>query len=406
MKILILSQYFRPETGAPQNRLSDLARRLHQMEGIQVDIFTAMPNYPVMEIHEEYKGKFFVKEELWGVKIFRSWIYASKSKGVFKRLLNYFSFVFSSMFYGLFKLGKYDVIFIESPPLFLGISGYFLAKVKRAKIIFNVADLWPESAEKLGIVTNKYLLGVATKLEEFMYRKSVLITGQAQGIITDIETRFPNKNLHWLPNGVDSEKLKPDLVSSTFREENGFKPTDKLFIYAGIIGFAQGLEIILKAAKKVNHPDVKFVLVGSGPVKEELLTMKEEMQLSNVYFFDAVGKKEIPAILKACDVALVPLRKLPLFEGIIPSKVFENMAMKIPVLLGVDGEARDLFITKGQAGWFYEPENVDDMVDKINHILLHPEEASQKGENGRKYVKECFERGVIAEKFANKLKEL
>ncbi|HAW53054.1 MAG TPA: glycosyltransferase WbuB, partial [Flavobacteriales bacterium] len=201
MKILFLTQYFPPEVGAPQNRLYELAVRL-QKAGVSIDVFTAMPNYPSMEIHAGYKGKIYMKEEMAGMSVHRSYIYVSKKKAVPYRLLNYFSFVFSSILYGLLKLGKFDFIFCESPPLFLGISSLILCKAKGAKLIFNVSDLWPESAEKLGIINNRTLLNTATKLEEYLYRNSVLVTGQTQGIVKDISRRFPSKNCYWLPNGV------------------------------------------------------------------------------------------------------------------------------------------------------------------------------------------------------------
>ena len=189
MKLLILTQYFPPEVGAPQNRLYELAVRLQQ-KGADVTILTAMPNYPQMEIHQLYKGKCYTKEVVNELTVHRSWIYVSKSKDIFKRLLNYFSFVFSSLFIGLFKLKKQDILLVESPPLFLGITAYFLAKAKRAKLVFNVSDLWPESAEKLGLVNNKMFLKLATYLEEFCYKKASLITGQTQGICANISNRF------------------------------------------------------------------------------------------------------------------------------------------------------------------------------------------------------------------------
>jgi hypothetical protein len=134
-----------------------------------------MPNYPQMVVHEQYKGKFFVSEEMNGLKVFRSWIYASTSKGILKRLLKYYSFVFSSFWIGLFKLPKHDFLLVESPPLFLGKTAFALTRLRGSKMIFNVSDLWPESAEKLGIVTNKSFLKAATILEEFLYRKTLYI---------------------------------------------------------------------------------------------------------------------------------------------------------------------------------------------------------------------------------------
>ena len=195
MKILILTQYFPPEVGAPQNRLYELAIRLKQ-KGLDTTILTAMPNYPQMEIHESYKSKFYIKEEMNGLIVHRSWIFVSKSKWIFKRLLNYFSFVISSAWIGLIKLGKFDYIICESPPLFLGITAYILKKSKRAKLVFNVSDLWPESAEKLGLVTNKFFLSQATKLEEFMYRKSELVCGQTQPIRLEVLTFILPMHLH------------------------------------------------------------------------------------------------------------------------------------------------------------------------------------------------------------------
>ena len=182
MKFLILSQYYPPETGAPQNRLHSLALNLVK-NGCEVEVLTAMPNYPKMEIFDNYKGLSYFKEDIDGIKVHRSKIYVSKSKGVLKRLLNYFSFVFSSIRVSN-KLSKTDYVICESPPLFLGISALFISKKLKAKLIFNVSDLWPESAEKLDIVSNKFSLNLAYKLEEYLYKKSycnnsskILITG-------------------------------------------------------------------------------------------------------------------------------------------------------------------------------------------------------------------------------------
>lgn len=407
MKLLILTQYFPPEVGAPQNRLFELAVLL-QKEGVDITVLTAMPNYPSMEIHKEFVGKKYTFEEMGELKVHRSSIYVSKSKSIIKRLQNYFSFVWSSYWVGRKKLEKeYDYIFCESPPLFLGISAYLLCKNKNAKLIFNVSDLWPESAEKLGLVTNKFFLKVATILEEFLYKKSVLITGQTQGIVKNISGRFPNKKVYWLPNGVDLSLFNPDAINANWRKENGFSENDLLLLYAGIIGYAQGLDIILKAAEKTkSNAEVKYLLLGSGPEKERLMELKSNMNLENVFFLDLVPKSEMPNIVKAVDVALVPLKKLDLFLGAIPSKIFENLAMKKTLLLGVDGEARELFINKGKAGLYFEPENEKELVNKINQLNNNRNELILFGENGRNYVQEFFNRNKIAKEFTNELMSL
>jgi glycosyltransferase involved in cell wall biosynthesis len=404
MKLMILTQYFPPEVGAPQNRLYEMAIRL-QRQGVEVEVLTAMPNYPSMEIHKEYKGKWYVKEDMNGMRIHRAWIWVGKSKSIFPRLLNYFSFVFTSMWIGCFKLGKADYLLCESPPLFLGISALFLKRIKKAKLIFNVADLWPESAEKLGLITNKFLLRTTTRLEEYLYKSSALIVGQAMGIVKNIQGRFPTKTVYWLPNGVDLSFYNPDKINTQWREENGFSPTDFIILYAGIIGHAQALELVLKAAELTKmHSSIKWVLLGSGPEKEKLLGMQMEMQLDNVYFYPPVPKSRMPEVLKAIDASLVPLKKIDLFLGIIPSKVFEAMAMKKPLLLGVEGESKELFIEQGKAGLAFIPEDAPDLVKNALYLYDNGIEAERLGNNGRNYVEINFNRDIIAEKFYNFLR--
>ncbi|MFN5416167.1 MAG: glycosyltransferase family 4 protein [Flavobacteriia bacterium] len=405
MKILILTQYFPPEVGAPQNRLFELAVRLRK-KGAEVTILTAMPNYPSMEIHKEFKGKFYACEEKDNLKIHRSWIYVSKSKGIFKRLINYFSFVFTSFWVGLFKIKKTDYIICESPPLFLGITAYFLKIFKRSKLVFNVSDLWPESAEKLGLISNNFFLKSATILEEFLYRKSALISGQTQGICADITRRFPKKKVYWLPNGVDLEFYQVNEISRDWRIENNFHDSDILCLYAGIIGHAQGLEVILKAANLLReNTNLKFLLVGSGPEKEKLISLKAELKLENVYFFDAVSKKEMPQIVASSDISVIPLKKLDLFKGAIPSKIFENLAMKKPVLLGVEGEAKALFVEQGKCALAFEPENENKLATQLTKLLSEPKLMTELGENGLNYVRDNFSRDKIANEFWEFLQE-
>ena len=399
MKLLILTQYFPPEVGAPQNRLFELAVRLKKL-GVDVSVLTAMPNYPQMKIYAGYEGKNYIYEEIEGIPVHRASIFLPKSKSIIQRLLNYFSFVYSSAKVGNSKIGDIDVIMCESPPLFLGYSALYLKRKKNAKLVFNVSDLWPESAEKLGVVSNKWMLKLAYNLEAKLYSKSILVTGQTQGICENINERFPNIKTYWLPNGVDVSYYNPTTVSGNWRKDNGFLESDIIYLYAGIIGLAQGLEIILNAAEQLkSKSEIKFILLGSGPEKEKLVTLKSEKKLSNVYFFDAVSKLQMPNIVQASDVSIIPLRKLDLFLGAIPSKIFENLAMEKPVILAVDGEARELFVNQGKCALFSEPENSEDLVKNI--LLLANDKALRKelGEKGRIYVEQNFNRNTIAQNF-------
>lgn len=405
MRILFLTQYYPPEIGAPQNRLHELALRL-KANGLDVEVLTAYPNYPKMEVFEAYQNGKIKEESIDGIKVYRSWIYVSKSKGILSRLLNYFSFVFTAYFRGR-KLKSYDYLLVESPPLFLGYTAMALSKKLKAKLIFNVSDLWPESAEKLGIVTNKFLLNFAYRLEARCYRKAILITGQTQGIVDNIKGRFPEKDVYWLPNGVDLTFYNPATIEpGTFREKHGFTADQILFFYGGIIGHAQGLEVILKAAKLIDNPKAVFIIQGAGPLLDDLKQLLKKMQLSQVHFLPPVSKSEMPQVLKAVDVAVVPLKKLAIFEGAIPSKIFEAMSMEIPLLLGVDGEARRHFIEGANAGYFCEPEDENALASRVNELLDDPQKIKEMGKNGRLYVHEHFNRNKIAQDFYHKLKEI
>ena len=407
MKLLIITQYFPPEIGAPQNRLFELAIRLKK-EGIDITVLTAMPNYPQMEIHKEFVGKKYCYNEMDGLKVHRSSIYITKSKSISKRLLNYFSFVWSSYKIGKKKLDKnYDIVLCESPPLFLGFSAYRLGKKKKAKFIFNVSDLWPESAEKLGIVKNKFFLKLATILEEYLYEKAALITGQTKGITKNISGRFPNKKVHWLPNGVDLNFYNPNNFSKEWRIQNKFNDDDVLFFYGGIIGHAQGLEVIIYTAQELkNNSNVKFIILGSGPEKEKLLALKEKLKLENVFFMSPVSKAQMPSIISSIDCSIIPLKKLDLFLGAIPSKIFECLAMETPILLGVDGEAKGLFIDKGKSGLYFEPENAEDLKTGVLKLAENNALRKELGENGRIYVNNHFNRNQIAKELKSCLQDL
>jgi len=282
-----------------------------------------------------------------------------------------------------------------------------LSKKLNAKLIFNVSDLWPESAEKMGIVTNKLLLKMAYRLETHCYLKPHFISGQTQGIVDDIKGRHPSKDVFWLPNGVDINFYNPDIIeASNFRLENGFSENDLIFFYGGILGYAQGLEVILHAANLVQQ-EKKIQLNNQGflPESDKLVKLNDELKLQNIHFLNPVPKNEMPAVLKSIDVALVPLKKLEIFQGAIPSKVFEALAMKKPLLLGVDGEARHHFIEKGQAGMYFEPENEQELAKCVLFLSANRLELSRMSENARKYVSENFNRKEIARAFHNKLIE-
>lgn len=405
MKILFLTQYCPPEVGAPQNRIFEMAKRLKSF-GHDVTILTAMPNYPKGEIFEEYKGKKVVKEVMDGINIVRTSIYATKEKSFIKRLRNYLSFTFSSVLTGAKYIEKQDVIITESPPLFLGWSGYVLSKKKKAKFIFNVSDLWPESAVKLDVLHNKALIKASTWLEEFCYKKAAAVTGQTQGIVDNIVNRGFDKNkVHLITNGVDTEFFKKENRDEEFRKQIGIDGKFAL-CYAGIHGLAQGLEVIVNAAEMIkDYKDIQIVFIGDGPEKNKLIDMTKEKNLENITFLPVQPKSKMPKIIASMDATIIPLKKLDLFKGALPSKMFEALASQLPIILAVEGEAEKL-INNAKAGITVEPENHKEVAEAILKLYNDEELRNNLGINGRKYVIENYSRESIARKLENILLKL
>ena len=403
MKLIILTQYFPHETGAPQNRLFSLAKNIVR-QGHTVEVLTAMPNYPKSEIFEEYRGKKFHCEELEGIKTYRSWIYVSKKTGIARRLLNYFSFVLSSVRLAK-KCGPADYILVESPPLFLSWSAFHIAKIKKAKVIFNVSDLWPESAEQLGIVTNRLFLRWAYQLESWSYKKAFLVTGQTKGICENISSRFPTIKPLWVPNGVDIDVYNSVVEDQEWKQTLGLSGK-KVFMYAGIIGHAQHLETIVEAANILKERnDIKLVMVGDGPVKQNLIEYNTTLN-AGVIFLPNTPKMKVLGMIASCYGFIVPLKKLDLFKGAIPSKIFDPLALGVPICLGVEGEAQHIFIDEGKSGLFFEPENANALAETIRILANDSDLKNKMGTNGREFVYRRFNRAEIASSLISKINQL
>jgi glycosyltransferase involved in cell wall biosynthesis len=406
VRILILTQYYPPETGAPQNRLSDLARRLKEF-GHTVVILTALPNYPRGEIFRAYRGRLRMEEELAGIRVVRAWIYATKSKNFTQRLFNYFSFVLSSIALGFWKVGPQEVVIVESPPLFLGISGFLLSFFKHARLVLNISDLWPDSAIAMGILNNRCLVRLSRWLEEFLYRHSFLVTGQTRGIVENIRSRIADKKVALITNGVDVEAYTlagASVDKEAIRREFGLG-SEFVVGYAGLHGLAQGLETVLHAARLVaGRANVTFVFFGDGPEKKNLTSLAQQLGLTNVLFFASEETRRMPAIIASFDLALVPLRRLDLFKGALPSKMFEAMAAAVPIIVTIDGEAREL-VERAQAGIVVEPEDPEALATAILQLRNDPNRLKTLGVNGRDYVVEHYNRRKIARQFERLLLE-
>lgn len=401
MKFVILTQYYPPEIGAPQRRLSELAERM-VAAGHDVTVLTAMPNYPTGKILPGYGG-LLSQEEREGVRVIHTIIYPSQKASFLHRLTNYFSFVASSAFFGTFKLQRPDYLLVESPPLFLGFTGYWLSRIKRTRLIFNVSDLWPESAVRLGVLregSRAYRL--SAWLEAFCYRRAWLISGQSRSILSDIQARFPGRPTFHLSNGVDVSKFGSTHYAPEVRASLAGQ-AECVVLYAGLHGLAQGLDQVLETADHLRgQPAIRFVLVGDGPEKTMLVQEANRRGLDQVAFLAPRPASEIPALLAAADILLVTLKMhLP---GAVPSKLYEAMATGKPVVLVASGEAADI-VREHQAGIVVQPGDINGLTEAVRQLSEQPELRAQLGENGRKAAENYFNRDIIVTRFIHYLEE-
>lgn len=385
-RILILTQYFPPEVGAAQVRLFSIAQELKR-RGHDVRVVTAMPNYPSGRVEPEYRGRWMVREERSGLPVVRTWIYPATGRNPIKRLASYWSFAVSAL-PGCFAAGRPDYVMVESPPLFLGLSGYLFARLRRAQLIFNVSDLWPESARELGIITSRPLLAMADRLARFLYRHADWVSAVTAGIAEAIAAMDPRARVVFLPNSVDVELFR------AVRDEGPsewVRPGEIPFVYAGTHGYVSGLDVILEAAERLAaRRDIVFLFVGDGADKPRLQEIAAARRLANVRFVPAQPLQAMPAILSASRASIVPLRSEPFFRRTLPAKILPSLACETPVIHCGDGDAAKL-IDQSRCGLVVPPEHPDRLAEAVVELADDAAKARELGANGRRLVEERYE---------------
>lgn len=394
MKVLILSQYFYPEVGATQTRMHEFARHL-AAGGHEVVVIAEFPNHPHGQIPASYRGKLFEEENRDGFRILRVWVWASKTKNFRTRMLFYNSYLLMSVMRAV-PLRKPDVVIATSPPLFVGVAGWIVARLKGSVFVLDVRDLWPAAAVAMGELSSSRLIRCAENVEHLLYRKANHIVAVTQGFCRHIQDCgiAPGK-ITWIPNGTIASFFCPGPPAPQLKREAGM---DDRFVvmFAGTEGIAQGLMAVLDAAEACrNDRSIGFVLIGDGPMHERLVEQKERRNLDNVYLKKQLPLDEIVPFLNASDALLVPLRKDPVFETFVPSKLFDYMACGKPVLLGVNGEAERILREAG-AGVHYTPERPEALLAAIRYLRDNPTARREMGQRGRSYVEAHFDRASQA----------
>jgi glycosyltransferase involved in cell wall biosynthesis len=377
-------------------RIGETAKRLVKL-GHQVTVLTTVPNYPTGLVPPEYRGRIIQEEMRDGVRVVRVWNYINSNTTFLRRILPHISFNLLAPLLGGRAVGHPDVIIACSLPLFNAIAGRLLSWWKRCPYIFWVADLWPETPIQLGILHNRLMIRLSRWLEWSAYEHASIVWVVAEGVRNDLIQRgFPPEHIFLGINGVDTALFRP--IPQTPVQARTMLDWDDRFtvLYAGTHGVVHGLTTILDAAFQMrDRTDIQFVLIGDGAQKTDLIDQAYKRNLKNITFLDAQQYEQMPLIYAAADICLVPARKAQVLKGFLPAKLFEIMACGRPILLGVDGEARQLAEQEAGAALFVEPENPTAFVAAILYLKEHPYIAESLGKRGRAFAEANFDRDQL-----------
>lgn len=401
MKILFITDNFPPEVNAPATRTFEHCKEWVK-KGHEVTILTCFPNFPQGKVYDGYKNKLYQKEIIDGIKVIRVWSYIVSNKGFIKRTLDYLSFSFMSFWFGIFR--KTDVIVATSPQFFTTWSARFLSFFKRKPWVFELRDLWPESIKTVGAMEEGRLYKILERIELSLYKSADLIVPVTEAFKTNLMKRGINGEKQLvITNGANLELYKRIPPDEKLLEELNLK--NKYIIgYIGTLGMAHNLDFILKCATKISDDSIHFLFIGDGAEKESLLEQAEKLQLKNVTFLRSVPKEEVKRYLSIVNLSLIPLKKSDTFKTVIPSKIFESSAMGKPILLGVEGQAKEI-IKSYNAGICFEPENKIDFIRKLELIKNNKELYKQITINQLTLAKD-FDRKILADRMLSGLQKL
>jgi colanic acid biosynthesis glycosyl transferase WcaI len=406
VRIAYISQYFPPEVGAPAARVHEFAREWVRL-GHHVTVLTAFAHHPTGVKAKPDRGVLTRRERLDGIDVVRSYVYATANKGIARRMLSYASFMGSAMAVGACRLGRPDVVIATSPQLLTAAAGYFLASVLRTPFIFEVRDLWPETILAIDAMEDNFVVRRLKGLSRFLYNHSDRIVTVGEGYRQQIHELYgiDLAKMDIIHNGIDTELFVPGSRDNAIRAEYGWG--DRFVaMYLGTHGMCHGLSLVLDAAHELRHrPDILFAFVGEGAEKAELENRARDLGLRNVQFINQQPKHRVPGFYAACDVGLVTLRDTPLFQEVLPSKIFEYLGMERSIILSVDGEARRLVQAAG-GGTFVPPGDVHALANAVVHAAENRTVLDQMGQSGRQYVLTHFDRAALARRYLDVIGDL
>jgi glycosyltransferase involved in cell wall biosynthesis len=403
MRILFLTHYFPPEVNAPASRTFEHCREWAR-KGHEVHVVTCVPNHPAGRIYPGYRNRLLRHEEIAGIQVHRVLTMPAANAGFVGRSLNYVFYLLMATLVAP-VLPRVDVVVSTSPQFLCGLAGYLVSRLKRVRWVLEIRDLWPESIVTVGAMKESPITRALGWLESFAYRKADAIVSVTESFVPHIEARGGAGKVTVITNGVDLDFYTPAPDGGSLAAEFG---VEGKFVaaYVGTHGLAHGLDTILRTAERMRDDSrVAFLLAGDGAERERLIQRRDELRLGNVYIVGQQSKDRMPAIWALTDVSLVLLRKRATFESVIPSKIFEAMAMARPIILGVRGESQRIVESAG-AGICIEPENDGELADAVRSLAGSPERARALGEAGRRYVEANYDRRRLAGRFEDLLKRV
>ncbi|MEN8241409.1 MAG: glycosyltransferase family 4 protein [Chloroflexota bacterium] len=392
MHILLIHQAFAALDEPGGTRHHELAIYLAE-SGHKVTIIASPLSYLTGD--SGGRGMRWVEEQSGGegITILRVYTYQALHRSFFHRVISFLSFMFSSFWIGL-SVKNVDLVWGTSPPIFQGLTAWALARLKRARFLFEVRDLWPAFAVAVGVLTNPGLIRISEWLERFLYRRADQMMINSPGFRKHIESRG-GKQIALIPNGADGAMFAPDSKGAQFRSAHGLEGKF-VALYAGAHGMSNDLDVLLDAAKLLDDfPEVVIVLLGAGKEKARLQSRAEELGLTNLRFIPPVPKDEMNEGLAAADVCIAILKPIEMYKTVYPNKVFDYMAAGRPTLLAIDGVIREVVET-ARAGIFVPPGSPQALADGLRELAANPDQTFQMGANGREYLLEHFDRPKVA----------
>jgi glycosyltransferase involved in cell wall biosynthesis len=405
MRIVFFSHYYPPEVNAPASRTSEHCRAWAKA-GHDVTVVTCAPNHPRGEVYPGYKNRLIQGETIDGVRVVRLWTFLAANEGFLLRTLNYVSYLVAVMV-ALPWLRRPDVVVSTSPQFFCGLAGLVARTVWRVPWVLEIRDLWPESIVTVGAMRKGITVRLLERLEALAYRRADRIVAVTDAFVAHIGQRSGGRHgrIAVIKNGVDLGLFKASADGADIKRALGLEGKF-IAAYVGTHGMAHGLETILEAAERVkNDPRIVFLLVGDGAERARIERLKHEMGRDNVVLLGQQPKAAMPGIWAATDASLILLRRNDLFRKVIPSKMFEAMAMRRPIILGVEGEAREL-LEAACAGIGVTPESADQVAAAVLRLADDPALAALLGAQGLDHVRAYFDRAKLAQRYLDLLQEV